>query len=252
MVRSGGCCDKVGLKKGPWSPREDEILVLYIRSHGHTNWRALPKSAGLFRCGKSCRLRWTNYLRPDIKRGNFTPQEHQSIINLHHSLGNRWSAIAAKLPGRTDNEIKNVWNTRLKKRLLAPNHPTPQPHSHRNTPIQAAATKKTQSKTTIIIKQSIHDGFVSASESAANSISSAGGHQESVESTTTTTWDSDGAVEAEMIEESFWTETLFMNTAAAYNAPSMDSDNNIIEACGGMSSFWYRILMQAGDLPAAI
>ncbi|KAE8708772.1 Transcription repressor MYB6 [Hibiscus syriacus] len=71
----------------------------------------------LLRCGKSCRLRWINYLRPHIKRGNFTLEEEETINQLHEMLGNRWSAIAAKLPGRTDNEIKNVWDTHLKKRL---------------------------------------------------------------------------------------------------------------------------------------
>ncbi|CAM8983563.1 unnamed protein product [Rhodiola kirilowii] len=73
---------------------------------------------GLARCGKSCRLRWTNYLQPGIKRGNFTREEEEIIITSHQLLGNRWSAIAAKLPGRTDNEIKNVWHTHLKKKLL--------------------------------------------------------------------------------------------------------------------------------------
>ncbi|XP_021678987.2 transcription factor MYB16 isoform X2 [Hevea brasiliensis] len=111
------CCEKVGLKKGPWTPEEDQKLLAYIEEHGHGSWRALPAKAGLQRCGKSCRLRWSNYLRPDIKRGKFSLQEEQTIIQLHALLGNRWSAIATHLPKRTDNEIKNYWNTHLKKRL---------------------------------------------------------------------------------------------------------------------------------------
>lgn len=115
------CCDENGLKKGPWTPEEDQKLVDYIQKHGHGSWRALPKLAGIYfslcfllsvvvsvfslhiscfyclcsfclglnRCGKSCRLRWTNYLRPDIKRGKFSPEEEQTILNLHSILGNK-------------------------------------------------------------------------------------------------------------------------------------------------------------------
>ncbi|KAL3820618.1 hypothetical protein ACJIZ3_006523 [Penstemon smallii] len=112
------CCDKNGIKKGPWTPEEDQKLLDYINKNGYGNWRTLPTNAGLQRCGKSCRLRWTNYLRPDIKRGKFSFEEEESIIQLHSILGNKWSAIAARLPGRTDNEIKNYWNTHIRKRLL--------------------------------------------------------------------------------------------------------------------------------------
>ncbi|KAJ9557996.1 hypothetical protein OSB04_012610 [Centaurea solstitialis] len=118
MMGRSSSSDESGLKKGPWTPEEDQKLIDYIEQNGHGSWRALPALAGLNRCGKSCRLRWTNYLRPDIKRGNFTEDEEKLIIHLHSHLGNKWSAIATHLPGRTDNEIKNFWNTHLKKKLL--------------------------------------------------------------------------------------------------------------------------------------
>ncbi|KAL1371313.1 hypothetical protein HN51_001522 [Arachis hypogaea] len=112
------CCDKLGVKKGPWTAEEDKKLINFILTNGQCCWRAVPKLAGLRRCGKSCRLRWTNYLRPDLKRGLLTQAEEQLVIDLHARLGNRWSKIAARLPGRTDNEIKNHWNTHIKKKLL--------------------------------------------------------------------------------------------------------------------------------------
>ncbi|XP_015876104.3 transcription factor MYB36 [Ziziphus jujuba] len=113
------CCDKANVKKGPWSPEEDAKLKDYIEKHGTGgNWIALPQKIGLKRCGKSCRLRWLNYLRPNIKHGGFSEEEDNIICSLYISIGSRWSIIAAQLPGRTDNDIKNYWNTRLKKKLL--------------------------------------------------------------------------------------------------------------------------------------
>ncbi|KAE8707350.1 Transcription factor MYB51 [Hibiscus syriacus] len=109
---------EVVLKRGPWDEEEDKLLTAYIQKHGVGCWTSLPQRAGLQRCGKSCRLRWINYLSPDIKRGKFSLQEEQTIIQLHALIGNRWSAMAAHLPKRTDNEIKNHWNTHLKKRLI--------------------------------------------------------------------------------------------------------------------------------------
>ncbi|KAK7841403.1 anthocyanin regulatory c1 protein [Quercus suber] len=150
-------CSAKGVIRGAWSAWEDKILKNYIEIHGEGKWTDLPQRAGLRRCGKSCRLRWLNYLRPDIKRGNFSEDEEDLIIKLHKLLGNRcgkscrlrwlnylrpdikrgnfsedeedliiklhkllgnsWSLIARRLPGRTDNEIKNYWNTILSKRV---------------------------------------------------------------------------------------------------------------------------------------
>ncbi|KAG5409195.1 hypothetical protein IGI04_005514 [Brassica rapa subsp. trilocularis] len=180
------CCEKENVKRGQWTPEEDNKLASYIAQHGTRNWRLIPKNAVLsqlymyfmfpycispveafvssldgscrilwsrgrfeelvctayfdrrpppvvprsrcqppplkplgatFRCGKSCRLRWTNYLRPDLKHGQFSDAEEHIIVKFHSVLGNRWSLIAAQLPGRTDNDVKNYWNTKLKKKL---------------------------------------------------------------------------------------------------------------------------------------
>ncbi|CAM8934690.1 unnamed protein product [Rhodiola kirilowii] len=94
------CCEKAHINKGAWTKEEDDRLIAHIQAHGEGCWRSLPKAAGLLRCG------------------NFT-EEDQLIIELHSLIGNKWSLIAGRLPGRTDNEIKNYWNTHIRKKLLS-------------------------------------------------------------------------------------------------------------------------------------
>ncbi|XP_009416464.2 transcription factor JAMYB [Musa acuminata AAA Group] len=107
--------DEVELRKGSWTVEEDLLLMNYVAEHGEGRWDSLAREAGLKRTGKSCRLRWLNYLRPDLRRGNITPEEQLLILELHSRWGNRWSKIAQHMPGRTDNEIKNYWRTRVQK-----------------------------------------------------------------------------------------------------------------------------------------
>nr|XP_043629318.1 transcription factor MYB14-like [Erigeron canadensis] len=201
------CCEKMGLKKGPWSDDEDQILISYIQQHGHPNWRALPKHAGLLRCGKSCRLRWINYLRPDIKRGNFSKEEEDTIIELHKKLGNRWSVIASKLPGRTDNEIKNVWHTHLKKRLESHQTTT----KKRRTKSKCASSKAIPLKGQVLSQNLIPQEVESEELDVSNQPSSS--ESSSITETTTSSYgitkheDNSNDNEA-FLDDSFWIETL--------------------------------------------
>ncbi|KAG8075359.1 hypothetical protein GUJ93_ZPchr0006g41804 [Zizania palustris] len=111
------CGDGPTLKKGPWTPEEDKILKDYVEKHGDGNWNQVQRNSGLNRCGKSCRLRWANHLKSGLKKGPFDEEEEQLILMLHAKMGNKWAKMATHLPGRTDNEIKNFWNTRSKRLL---------------------------------------------------------------------------------------------------------------------------------------
>ncbi|KAL1558068.1 transcription factor MYB59-like isoform X1 [Salvia divinorum] len=108
--------EKEEVRKGPWAEEEDVQLVFYVNLFGDRRWDFVAKVSGLKRTGKSCRLRWVNYLHPGLKRGKMTPNEERLVVELQSKWGNRWSRIARRLPGRTDNEIKNYWRTHMRKK----------------------------------------------------------------------------------------------------------------------------------------
>ncbi|KAJ8447781.1 hypothetical protein Cgig2_015144 [Carnegiea gigantea] len=129
-----------------WTEEEDRLLRECIHRYGEGKWHRIPLLAGLNRCRKSCRLRWFNYLRPNIKRGSFTNEEVEHMIKLHKLYGNRWSLIASRLPGRTANDVKNYWNCHLSKRLnnschVEPNEMTNNSTQDKNNNIQCESNE---------------------------------------------------------------------------------------------------------------
>ncbi|CAL4886623.1 unnamed protein product [Urochloa decumbens] len=238
----------MGLKRGPWTPEEDRILVAHIERHGHSNWRALPKQAGLLRCGKSCRLRWINYLRPDIKRGNFTREEEDAIIQLHHMLGNRWSAIAARLPGRTDNEIKNVWHTHLKKRL----EPKPATQQAPNKRKQPKKQQKQPAVEIVMLDGPATTGPVSPEQSLFTSTTTTTSTDYSAASSLeNNAADSFSSEEDYQIEDSFWSETLAMAVDDSSDSFGMEGEGGAsgapVPAANDDIDFWLKLFMQASS-----
>nr|ADN96005.1 MYB2 [Leymus multicaulis] len=257
MVRAP-CCEKMGLKRGPWTAEEDRVLVAHIEQHGHSNWRALPKQAGLLRCGKSCRLRWINYLRRDIKRGNFTSEEEDAIIQLHAMLGNRWSTIAARLPGRTDNEIKNVWHTHLKKRLHSSSSKpsgqaargTTAPPNRRKAKKPAVAASALEGPTS----EPASSPGQSLSMSPEESLSTSSATVYSMASSLENTGSSSSESEEFQIDDSFWSETLAMSVDSS--GSGMETSDTFAADRDGVSpsssndemDFWVTLFMHAADM----
>ncbi|XP_044487253.1 transcription factor MYB4-like [Mangifera indica] len=243
------CCDKTRLKKGQWTPDEDQILISHIQKHGHANWRALPKQAGLLRCGKSCRLRWMNYLRPDIKRGNFSLEEEETIIQMHEVLGNRWSTIAARLPGRTDNEIKNVWHTHLQKRFKQNQE---KPNS------ETKPQRKTKAKPeTNISRESETSGIVPppSPEPSSSEFSSVTTGETNIEYVTVKEEQNESLENFPVIDESFWSEALPSESVKISNErqvqsvfpilePGFNGGSKMVDDC---MDFWYNMFLKTRD-----
>ncbi|WVZ59316.1 hypothetical protein U9M48_009473 [Paspalum notatum var. saurae] len=282
------CCEKEGLRRGAWSPEEDERLVAYIRQHGHPNWRALPRQAGLLRCGKSCRLRWINYLRPDIKRGCFSADEEALIVRLHRELGNRWSAIAAQLPGRTDNEIKNVWHTHIKKRLEEEDRPESgggrreqedKKARKKSKPAAAAAAKKSATaakppKAAVDDDSAARQPFLTAASPGLSSSVSSGVTFSNATATTVSVSSADDTShhhhqlgvgankqQAEMDMESFSSAEFPPIDEAFWSSPdvvdmglgALDEELALAAAPSSFTrdedmEFWLNMLMEAGDM----
>ncbi|CAN4088180.1 unnamed protein product [Withania somnifera] len=119
MGRPPCCSDKVHNRRCNWTDDDSNTSTFVSTNHGIGNWATISKKSGYGRCRRSQKQRWSNRLKPDLKRYNFTPQEEELIIKLHATIGSRWSIIAQQLVGRTDNDVKNLWNTKLKKKLSA-------------------------------------------------------------------------------------------------------------------------------------
>ncbi|XP_073042256.1 transcription factor MYB1-like [Primulina eburnea] len=141
-----------GVRRGAWSKEEDGLLKKCVETFGEGRWHLVPLRAGLNRCRKSCRLRWVNYLSPDIKRGYFTTDEIDLLLRLHKLLGNRWSLIAGRIPGRTANDVKNYWNTHIMNKSVEIKTKIIKPKPH-NLAKLALSNKKKQQQQPLISEE---------------------------------------------------------------------------------------------------
>ncbi|CAM8927633.1 unnamed protein product [Rhodiola kirilowii] len=165
-------------KRGLWTEEEDKILTEYIEVHGKGQWNRIAKKTGLKRCGKSCRLRWVNYLSPNVKKGSFTEDEDDLIIRLHKLLGNRWSLIAGRVPGRTDNQVKNYWNTHLSKRNGSSKRQRTESYApNPDTTRSSAACSKDSEATTTLAPLSSNSNTLTTTENAEQEINASIAHQ---------------------------------------------------------------------------
>ncbi|KAJ6708898.1 MYB FAMILY TRANSCRIPTION FACTOR [Salix koriyanagi] len=218
--------------------------------------------------GKSCRLRWINYLRPDIKRGNFSREEEDTIIKLHEMLGNRWSAIAARLPGRTDNEIKNVWHTHLKKRLEQ-NHLAPEINGRSNDVSrfnhEFKTGPETVSSSNVVAAgcDQIQEHRPVSPQRCSSDISSV----TTVETSNNTCTKIENSDDFHEMDEVFWSEVLSADNSRMISdlsaigtepqlqfpfSPLIIDVEQVHAANSNMSDcmdFWYNLFTRAGELP---
>ncbi|GJN27035.1 hypothetical protein PR202_gb15013 [Eleusine coracana subsp. coracana] len=231
------CCEKMGLKKGPWTPEEDKILVAHIQRFGHGNWRALPKQAGLHR---------TCHHHVLIK---FKSVKLSRALTCSELVDHRWSAIAARLPGRTDNEIKNVWHTHLKKRLEPTNkqdHAPPAGASNTKKQKKRGGAKKTAEVVPATAAPVSPDRSVSSSVTESSTMTEQG----NTGSSGFAKEESFTSSEEFQIDESFWSETLSM-PLESFDVPMEPSDAfGASSAAGGADDmdFWLRVFMETDDV----